>query len=161
LTVASTVGKGTMMRLTVPQTDLDALHGMNLEAETVPSPIGNARTLLFIDDEENIRESMRLLLTEWDYEVLVAGSINEACMLAANHPEPIHAVLSDLRLRNGEDGLQAINAVRHVLGYSLPAVLVTGDTSPDQVKRVHDSGHRVLFKPVLPKELFSMLRQLS
>ena len=161
LTVASTVGKGTMVRISVPQTDLDALHGMNLEAETVPSPIGNARTLLFIDDEENIRESMCLLLNEWDYEVLVAGNINEACALAANHPEPIHAVLSDLRLRNGEDGLQAINAIRHLLGYQIPAVLVTGDTSPDQVKRVHDSGHRVLFKPVLPKELFSMLRQLS
>jgi signal transduction histidine kinase len=161
LTVASTVGKGTMVRISVPQTDLDALHGMNLEAETVPSPIGNARTLLFIDDEENIRESMCMLLREWDYEVLVASNINEACMLAANHPEPIHAVLSDLRLRNGEDGLQAINAIRHVLGYQIPAVLVTGDTSPDQVKRVHDSGHRVLFKPVLPKELFSMLRQLS
>jgi len=161
LTVASTMGRGTMVRLSVPQTDMEALHGMNLEAETVPSPIGNARTLLFIDDEENIRESMALLLREWDYEVLVAGSINEACMLAANYNEPIHAVLSDLRLRNGEDGLQAINAVRHVLGYQLPAVLVTGDTSPEQVKRVHDSGHRVLFKPVLPKELFSMLRQLS
>ena len=161
LTVASTVGKGTMIRLSVPQTDLNALHGMNLEAETVPSPIGNARTLLFIDDEETIRDSMALLLREWDYEVLVASNINEACLLAANHPEPIHAVLSDLRLRNGEDGLQAINAIRHVLGYQIPAVLVTGDTSPEQVKRVHDSGHRVLFKPVLPKELFSMLRQLS
>ncbi len=161
LTVASTVGKGTMVRLSVPQTDLNALHGMNLEAETVPSPIGNARTLLFIDDEEAIRDSMALLLREWDYEVLVASNINEACLLAANHPEPIHAVLSDLRLRNGEDGLQAINAIRHVLGYQIPAVLVTGDTSPEQVKRVHDSGHRVLFKPVLPKELFSMLRQLS
>ncbi len=161
LTVRSTVGRGTMVRLAVPQTDPDALHGMNLEAETVPSPIGNARTLLFIDDEENIRESMRLLLQEWDYEVLVAGCIDEACRLAMDHPEPIHAILSDLRLRSGEDGLMAINAVRAVLGYNLPAVLVTGDTSPDQVKRVHDSGHRVLFKPVLPKELFSMLRQLS
>jgi signal transduction histidine kinase/CheY-like chemotaxis protein len=161
LTVASTVGRGTMVRLAVPQTDPDALHGMSLEAETVPSPIGNARTLLFIDDEENIRESMRLLLQEWDYEVLVAASIDEACRLAMDHPAPIHAILSDLRLRSGEDGLMAINAVRAVLGYSLPAVLVTGDTSPDQVKRVHDSGHRVLFKPVLPKELFSMLRQLS
>jgi signal transduction histidine kinase len=161
LTVVSTVGKGTMIRLAVPRTDLDALHGMNLEAETVPSPIGDARTLIFIDDEENIRDSMALLLREWDYEVLVAGDINAAVMLAANHPEPIHAVLSDLRLRNGEDGLQAINAIRHVLGYPIPAVLITGDTSPDQVKRVHDSGHRVLFKPVLPKELFSMLRQLA
>lgn len=161
LTVESKVGRGTMIRLAVPQTDLNALHGMNLEAETVPSPIGNARTLLFIDDEESIRDSMALLLREWDYEVLVAGNINDACMLAANHPEPIHAVLSDLRLRNGEDGLQAINAIRHVLGYQIPAVLVTGDTSPELVKRVHDSGHRVLFKPVLPKELFSMLRGLS
>ena len=161
LTVESTVGRGTMVRLSVPQTDLNALHGMNLEAETVPQPIGDARTLIFIDDEENIRESMRLLLLEWDYEVLVAGSINEAVMLAANHPEPIHAVISDLRLRNGEDGLQAINAIRHVLGFPIPAVLITGDTSPDQVKRVHESGHRVLFKPVLPKELSSMLRQLA
>ena len=161
LTVDSTVGRGTMMRLSVLQTDLNALHGMDLGAETVPSPIGNARTLLFIDDEESIRDSMSLLLSEWDYEVLVAGSIQEACALAAHHPEPIHALLSDLRLRNGEDGLQAIEAVRQVLGYPIPSVLVTGDTSPEQVKRVHDSGHRVLFKPVLPKELFSMLRQLS
>ena len=161
LTIASTVGKGTMMRLSVPATDLDALHGMNLEAETVPSPIGNARTLLFIDDEENIRESMKLLLEQWDFEVLLAGSIGEACQLAADHPEPIHAVVSDLRLRNGEDGLQAVQRVREVLRHDLQAVLVTGDTSPDQVKRVHESGHRVLFKPVAPKELFSVLRQLA
>jgi signal transduction histidine kinase/CheY-like chemotaxis protein len=161
LTIRSRLGQGTMVRLAVPESDPDALQGMSLEAETVPSPIGDARTLLFIDDEENIRDSMRLLLQEWDYEVLVAGTIDEACRLAMHHPEPIHAILSDLRLRNGEDGLMAINAVRATLGYNLPAVLVTGDTSPDQVKRVHDSGHRVLFKPVLPKELFSMLRQLS
>jgi len=161
LTIRSRMGRGTMIRLAVPQTDPDALQGMSLEAETLPSPIGNARTLLFIDDEENIRESMRLLLREWDYEVLVAGGIDEACHLAMHHPEPIHAVLSDLRLRSGEDGLMAIDAVRATLGYNLPAVLVTGDTSPDQVKRVHDSGHRVLFKPVLPKELFSMLRELA
>jgi len=161
LTIRSRMGRGTMVRLAVPQNDPDALQGMSLGAETVPSPIGNARTLLFIDDEESIRQSMQLLLQEWDYEVLVAGTIDEACRLAMHHPEPIHAILSDLRLRSGEDGLMAIDAVRATLGYNLPAVLVTGDTSPDQVKRVHDSGHRVLFKPVLPKELFSMLRQLS
>ena len=137
------------------------LHGMNLEAETVPSPIGNARTLIFIDDEENIRESMKLLLEQWDFEVLLASSIDEAVAHAVHHHEPIHAVVSDLRLRNGEDGLQAIARVKGVLGPDLPAVLVTGDTSPEQVKRVHDSGLRVLFKPVQPKALFSVLRQLG
>jgi signal transduction histidine kinase/CheY-like chemotaxis protein len=161
LTVASTPGKGTMVRVSVPLTDLDALHGMNLEAETVPSPIGNARTLIFIDDEENIRESMKLLLEQWDFEVLLASSIDEAVAHAVHHHEPIHAVVSDLRLRNGEDGLQAIARVKGVLGPDLPAVLVTGDTSPEQVKRVHDSGLRVLFKPVQPKALFSVLRQLG
>ncbi len=161
LTIASTEGQGTKIRITVPRPDMESLHGSDLEGETIPSPIGNARTLLFIDDEEAIRESMRVLLQEWDYEVLVAGSIAEACDLAARHHEPIHAVLSDLRLRNGEDGLQCIAAIRDTLGYPIPALLVTGDTSPEQVKRVHDSGHRVMFKPVLPKELYTMLRQLA
>ena len=37
------------------------------------------------------------------------------------------------------------------------AVLVTGDTAPAQVQRIHESGHIVLFKPVPPKELFNVL----
>ena len=43
----------------------------------------------------------------------------------------------------------------------VPAVLVTGDTAPDQVLRVHESGHIVLYKPVQPKELLTVLKKLA
>ena len=43
----------------------------------------------------------------------------------------------------------------------VPAVLVTGDTAPEQVLRVHESGHIVLYKPVQPKELLTILRKLA
>jgi two-component system, sensor histidine kinase len=46
-------------------------------------------------------------------------------------------------------------------GRQLPALLVTGDTDQEQIKRVHDSGHKVLFKPVRAKELYAALRQLQ
>ena len=42
----------------------------------------------------------------------------------------------------------------------MPAILVTGDTEPAQVQRIHESGHIVLFKPVPPKELYDVLKKL-
>ena len=85
----------------------------------------------------------------------------EACRIARQHGEAIHAIISDLRLRNGETGLQAIRAVQRVLGQALPALLVTGDTSEEQIQNVHDSGHLVLFKPVRPRALYAALRRLG
>jgi DNA-binding response OmpR family regulator len=100
-------------------------------------------------------------LTQWGYTVLAASTIDEAHSLALEHEGFIDIVISDLRLRGGEDGIRAIERVRQACGFDVPALLVTGDTSPEQVKRVHESGHIVLFKPVQPKELFAVLKRLS
>jgi CheY-like chemotaxis protein/anti-sigma regulatory factor (Ser/Thr protein kinase) len=161
LQVTSRPGRGTLFRIRVPRMDPQALEGMDVGAETVPSPIGNAGTLLVIDDEAKIRESTALLLEQWGYQAIVAGSGFEACERAREHGQGIHAIISDLRLRDGETGLHAIDAVQRVLGQALPALLVTGDTSEEQIQKVHDSGHMVLFKPVRPKELYSALRRLG
>jgi signal transduction histidine kinase/CheY-like chemotaxis protein len=162
LQVASRPGRGTMFRVHVPHMDPQALEGTDAGAETVPSPLGNAGTLLVIDDEARIRESTALLLEQWGYQALVAGSGLEACELARRHgPSSIHAIVTDLRLRDGETGLQAIDAVHRMLGRSLPALLITGDTSEEQIQKVRDSGHMVLFKPVRPRDLYAALRRLG
>jgi DNA-binding response OmpR family regulator len=90
--------------------------------------------------------------------VLTAGTILEACTEVRRHAGVIDVVVSDLRLANDEDGIAAIERVREFYGAPLPALLITGDTSPEQVKRVHDSGHQVLFKPVRTRELYAVLR---
>jgi DNA-binding response OmpR family regulator len=74
------------------------------------------------------------------------------------HADVIDIVVSDLRLAHQEDGIDAIERVRVAYGAPLPGLLITGDTSPEQVKRAHESGHQVLFKPVRTRELFAALR---
>ena len=160
LEVKSRPGRGTVFRILLARTELADMDNMVLGAETVPVLIDVNRTALVIDDEESIRIGMRDLLQTWGFEVLLAGSIAEACTEVRRHASVIDIVLSDLRLANKEDGIAAIERVREVYGAPLPALLITGDTSPDEVKRAHDSGHQVLFKPVRPRELYSLLRSV-
>ena len=160
LEVKSTPGRGTVFRILLAPTELADMDNMVLGAETVPVLIDVNRTALVIDDEESIRVGMRELLQTWGFEVLLAGSIAQACTEVRRHASVIDIVLSDLRLSNQEDGIAAIEAVRAVYGAPLPAVLITGDTSADEVKRAHASGHQVLFKPVRPRELYSLLRSV-
>jgi signal transduction histidine kinase/CheY-like chemotaxis protein len=160
LEVKSRPGKGTVFRILLAPTELADMDNMVLGAETVPVLIDVNRTALVIDDEESIRIGMRDLLQSWGYEVLLAASIAQACTEVRRHASVIDIVLSDLRLANKEDGIDAIERVRAVYGAPLPALLITGDTSADEVKRAHDSGHQVLFKPVRPRELYSLLRNV-
>jgi len=158
LEVSSTPGRGTVFRILIKPTELAEMDNMVIAADTVPAEADANRTVLLIDDEEIIREGMRELLQTWGYHVLTAGTILEACTEVRRHAGVIDVVVSDLRLANDEDGIQAIERVREFYGAPLPALLITGDTSPEQVKRVHDSGHQVLFKPVRTRELYAVLR---
>ncbi len=158
LEVTSTPGRGTVFRVLLAPTQMAEMENMVLGADTVPSPIDERQTVLMIDDEKTIRIGMRDLLQTWGYEVLLAASIDEACAAVRRHAGVIDMVLSDLRLANKEDGVDAIQRVRSVYGAPLPAVLITGDTSAEEVTRMHESGLRVLFKPVRARELHAALR---
>jgi two-component system, sensor histidine kinase len=160
LEVKSMPGHGTMFRILIKATPFDEMDNVAVAADTVPSPIDSSRTLLLIDDEESIRVGMSDLLQTWGYHVLTAATIQEACTEVRRHAGVIDIVVSDLRLADGEDGIDAIERVRAVYGAPLPALLITGDTSPDEVKRVHGSGHQVLFKPVRTRELYAVLRSV-
>jgi CheY-like chemotaxis protein len=159
--VRSRPGAGSVFRVWVARVHAAQMDEFTVGAETLPGALDDTRAVLLLDDEEAIRTSVGELLAEWGYEVIAVSTTAEALAAAKRREGMIDVIVSDLRLRDGEDGLRAIEQIRQACGFDVPALLVTGDTAPDQVLRVHESGHIVLYKPVQPKELLTVLKKLA
>jgi two-component system, sensor histidine kinase len=161
LQVKSTPGRGSVFRVLVPAGDAGSAEAPPLEADTLPPREVARVTVLLIDDERAIREATRELLRPMQVDVLVAATIGEAVELARQSPVRIDLILSDWRLRGQENGVDAVRAVRAVCGDSTPAVLITGDTTPELLKLAHESGLVILHKPLQPRELVRLVERLA
>ncbi|MDP1828088.1 MAG: hybrid sensor histidine kinase/response regulator [Archangium sp.] len=117
------------------------------------------RKVLVLDDERDVRDGMSALLESWSCQALCAGSLAEARSLLEGQRAP-DAVVCDYRLPENVTGVNAIEQLEQHLGARLPALLVTGDTSPERLREMKHSGHPVLFKPVLPGKLRAALSAL-
>ena len=65
--------------------------------------------------------------------------------------------VSSVRLRDGDDGLNAIARLREAVGREIPAVLISGESSTAELARIKASGFLLLHKPVPPAKLRSAL----
>ncbi len=70
------------------------------------------------------------------------------------------ALMRDFLLADGVDGLDAALRLRSRRPVPLPVLLVTGETSPVRLQRVHESGMSVLFKPASGPALLQALAGL-
>jgi two-component system, sensor histidine kinase len=152
----SEVGRGTCVTLRLPLRPA----GVPLPPAPEPAQLGEftGRTVLVVDDDRSVRMGMRLLLEEMGCRLLEASSADEALQQAyAYRPD---VILADLRLRNGETGITAIRRVIDAIGPT-PALLISGDTSPDRLQEANRAGIKLLHKPValpaLQAELSRML----
>jgi signal transduction histidine kinase/ActR/RegA family two-component response regulator len=153
--LASRVGRGSVFRVSLPTgTGLPPAESAAIQAPEQPC---HARVLV-IDDEQAVRTGLRLLLQEWGCQCDAVESIEEALAIAGQHRPSV--VISDYRLRGHATGAQAIQALRGLLGQSLPALLITGDTAPERLAEAHASGITLLHKPVPPEELRRQLYAL-
>jgi signal transduction histidine kinase len=138
-------------------------------AETVITPLpetidwqkdssGKGLRVLVIDDEAVVLTAVDSLLSEWGYEVFVADSAEEA--LNSLHAAP-DVIIADYRLRQNLTGIEAIHAVHARWGSHIPALIITGDTGPEQLREASQSGYSLLHKPVQPGRLRAFLRQVA
>ena len=160
LEVDSKPGRGSVFRVLVPEGEASAIDATPGEADTLPPRKSGTVTVVLIDDERAIREATRELLRPLHVDVLVAATIAEAMEVAKAAPERIDLILSDWRLRGEENGIAAVRAVRSVSGDATPAVLITGDTSPELLKLAHESGLVILHKPLQPRHVVRLVKHL-
>jgi signal transduction histidine kinase/ActR/RegA family two-component response regulator len=142
-------GRGSMFRLTLPLATGVCVDNAVVLAQH-HEQLRGVRVLV-VDDDEAVRIGTRHLLQDWGCLAEAAESIEEALTLAGKHVPDV--VISDYRLRDQRTGLEAIAALRSVLGQSLPALLITGDTAPDRLRDALSSNIPLLHKPVSPDQL--------
>ena len=160
LEVASRPGKGTMFRVGIPIGALPGIQDELAPADTVPMAVDTPQMVLIVDDEEPIREGLRVLLQAWGYQTMTAANAAEAEQAVLALGGRVDLVLSDLQLASDPsepDGCEVVERIRQLCGYPVPAVLVTGDTSPQALQRLAERGHPVLYKPVQPRRLFDAM----
>ncbi len=144
LELESRPGHGTVFRVFVPRSGAPAAAEAAL-AEGVAE--ARSAVILAIDDEHAIRVAMTELLRSWGHTVVAAGGGDEAIAALAHMPAP-DLIVCDYRLRGSENGLDVIRRLQTAIGTRIPAILVTGDTAPENIRAALTGGHPLLHKPL-------------
>jgi two-component system, sensor histidine kinase len=144
LELESRPGHGTVFRILLPRTATPSASATGL-AEGVAE--ARSAVILAIDDEQAIRAAMTELLQSWGHEVVAAAGGDDAIAALAHMPPP-DLIVCDYRLRGGENGLDVIRRLQTAIGTKVPAIVVTGDTAPENIRDALTGGHPLLHKPL-------------
>jgi len=156
----SNPGRGTRFSVSVPlaaelrdtvQLPVVALHATDF---------AQGKRVMVIDDDVLVLDGMRGILQSWGCHVRTATSGAAALARVADGGEQPDLIISDLRLADGESGIEVIERLRKALGAPIPAFLISGDTAPERLREASAGGYHLLQKPVSPMTLRATLNRL-
>ncbi len=160
ITVESEIGAGATFSIFLPAFEKESFTLKDIEEEPIYKGKGN---ILFMDDQENIKNMIRSILNKLGYEVEFAKDGAEAIELykkAQASGRKFDAVILDLTIPGGMGGLEAIRKL-HEIDPEIKAIVSSGysnDPIMDEYKGHGFSG--VIVKPYEIKELSKTLYNL-
>ena len=106
-----------------------------------------------VDDDPSAVDAMGTLFETWGARVAGGTDVMELIDALGREERYPDLVVADLRLAHGTSGITAVGRLRDELGIVLPALLVSGDTSPAAEHDARMAGIMLLGKPVVPAVL--------
>ncbi len=134
-----------------------AAHLGSVDLNAFQSFGDTAPLIAILDDDTLILSAMTALLHEWGMEVVSAVSAEALLDALGELGRLPDCILSDYRLPGTLDGIASVTWLRHELGETLPAAIITGDTAPETIAAMTASGFTLLHKPLKPARLRAYL----
>lgn len=157
VTVDSRPGRGSVFRVRVSAGATPAPHaGKASTAGAVATDLAGTRVLV-VEDETAVLEGMKILLEGWGAEVIACTATAEAVDATSRLPAGPDLLIVDYRLREGATGTQAIHALRELCRREIPAIIVSGSTTPTHLEEAKAMNAHMLLKPVMPAKLRTLI----
>ena len=152
LDLVSQPGQGTTCTIYLPLSTDEIEEPAGQSAEPVVAPGEASQTILLAEDNELVRISIRMLLNQQGYKVLLAENGEEALTRFQAHRDEIDLIVLDvvLPLKNGREVYNSIKQQRP----DIKALFISGYT--DDIiteKGILDGGLEFLSKPI-DKQVF-------
>jgi two-component system, sensor histidine kinase len=138
------------------------------KAPEVATPVGtcdfphaavSGANVVLVEDDAEIRDSVRLLLESWGCRYVGGATVAEVEHgLRAQGVIP-DALIVDYRLADATTGLEAIDRLRGAFGERLPALVITGTPNASLLQQ-RAAGVPFAIKPVPPGKLRAFLSQV-
>ena len=174
LSMSSRLGRGSIFRIELPIHEAEQARIFTQTKQKKQAIEKLNATVVLIEDNTPVRESLKALLQSWGIEVIDSPVYTDELAREVAQAPDIEAVISDFNLGEGEaTGLESILKLSLERGVRLPAVLLTAvssdviDTHYLRTLRVLGEREAALFampkimqKPVTGEALNSVLREL-
>jgi two-component system, sensor histidine kinase len=151
----SWIGKGSVFSLSLPLADYAPSSLSASQPIVVQAQMNNA-LIVVIDDEAQIVESTSSLLELYGFAVITASGSADAIKKLQHTDKRPDLLLCDFRLLN-ETGVEAISLIQEEFNFDIPAIIVTGETTPDAIQAITHLGYKTLFKPLSSDSLLQAI----
>jgi PAS domain S-box-containing protein len=127
--VYSEVGNGATFRVYLPR--LSSQGVPKLARPVMPAAPGGRETILLVEDDPELRLSVRRILSQLGYHILEAGSGHDALEVLSGNSIEVHLLLTDMVMPGGMTGT-ALAARAHAEHPELKVIFMSG-YSPELV----------------------------
>jgi signal transduction histidine kinase len=155
--VDSRPGRGSVFRFDVPIAFAQSARASAGAPAARPAHEFAGKLIVVVDDEKPIVDGMRVLLGGWGAEVIGSATGDDVLPELERLERLPDLVIVDYRLADGRLGTDLIDGLRDALDPEIPAIVVTGSSTPELAQRINARGDQLLLKPVLPAKLRSLM----
>jgi two-component system CheB/CheR fusion protein len=157
--IESEQGRGTRVAVELPAASAAVGSQRRVASRARPPLLEGPRDVLVVEDDPGLRYATKRWLSGRGLRVEAVGDGHQALSVVGDGFVP-SLVVADFHLPNGETALDVVQQVRQSIGRDVPALVLSGDSSPAAQAAVRVAGMGLLLKPIDPQDLLEQIRRL-